>query len=311
MKLLKQATEQYNLDNTKRIVYTDVHFPLGFMLFLEALEIHHLIPADYVGESTTFGFTWCDTRKDGGIMIETSQHPLTNDNSTKCIVIEGSEQSLDLVNKVMTQHGVKITAPLYENILVSDMTTPKIIFPEVDLSAGKQVFQVDNNPVFEYDGGAQTLLILKINDDAAAYVTYSKMTLHGYTYNYLDRAFTEPKFRGRGLALKIIVELRRHTNVKILGDEEVTKAGRDMWIRLQDSLPVKVLDLITGATHKFKDVPLDDIFVNDKTDNRYLVFIEHLRYMQTLIVEQRGYEYGILKSHEYTFIEQDEILKNV
>jgi hypothetical protein len=311
VKLLKQATEQYNLDNSKQIVYENVHFPLGFVVFLDALEIHHLIPANYVSESCETGFVWCDTRRDGGVRIETSSHPLTHDNHTESVLIEGVDESLDIVKKVMQQHGVTTTAMLYENVLVSDLTTPKIIFPNVDLAAGKQVFQVDNNPVYAYDGGVQTLLILKVNDEPAAYVTYSKMTLHGYTYNYLDRAFTESKFSSRGLALKMIVELRRHTNIKILGDEEVTSAGRDMWIRLQKILQVKVIDLETGATHEFTDIPIDDIFVDNIKNNKYLVFIEQLSYMQNLIVEQQGYDYGILKPYNYAFIEKDEILKNI
>jgi hypothetical protein len=110
MKLLKQATEQYNLDNTTRIVYEDVHFPLGFMLFLETLEIHRLIPADYVSESTEVGYMWCDTRKDGGVMVETSDHPLTTNNRTGICTIEGSEESLEVVQRVLTQHNVTYTS---------------------------------------------------------------------------------------------------------------------------------------------------------------------------------------------------------
>jgi hypothetical protein len=108
MKLLKQATEQYNLDNSTVVIYENVQFPLGFNHFLEALEINHLVPADYTRESCSGGVLWCDARKDGGVRIETMTHPYVN-NSTPRMIIEGVEDSQRAVSRVLTQHGVKYT----------------------------------------------------------------------------------------------------------------------------------------------------------------------------------------------------------
>lgn len=108
MDLLKRATEQYNLDNSKTIVYEDVQFPLGFNLFLEALEINHMIPPNYTSESYEGGFMWCDSRRTGGVRIETTTHPYVN-NSTPRMTIEGIEESQERVSRVLFQHGVKYT----------------------------------------------------------------------------------------------------------------------------------------------------------------------------------------------------------
>jgi hypothetical protein len=109
MKLHEQATEQNNLKQSKRIVYENVHFPMGFTKFLESLVLNHLVPDSYLSESSSFGFTWCDTRKDGGIMIETSQHPLIHNDRVTRFAVEGIQESLDLVENLMTQNGVTYT----------------------------------------------------------------------------------------------------------------------------------------------------------------------------------------------------------
>ena len=108
MKLLKQAIEQYNLDNSNTLVYEYVQFPLWFNRFLEALEINHIIPPDYISESCEDGFLWCDSRKDGGVRIETTTHPYVND-STPRMTIEGIEESHEVVSRVLLQHNVQYT----------------------------------------------------------------------------------------------------------------------------------------------------------------------------------------------------------
>lgn len=111
MKMLKQATEQHNLDNSTVVIYGNVHFPQGFVCFLEALELHHVVPSSHLGESLSVenGFLWCDNRKEGGIRLETSTHPYVHDNVTERMIVEGVEESQQIVLRVLVQHGVTFT----------------------------------------------------------------------------------------------------------------------------------------------------------------------------------------------------------
>jgi hypothetical protein len=103
MKLLKQATELHNLNTSKRVVYENVEFPHGFIQFMESLAILHLIDVDYKRLKIEGGYQWADNRKTGGLLIETVDY---NNHQLKSIIFGGVAESLELVERVMYQHGI-------------------------------------------------------------------------------------------------------------------------------------------------------------------------------------------------------------
>lgn len=183
----------------------------------------------------------------------------------------------------------------------------------LDMDKAEVFFKIGEYPVyrcFEKHGGERAALILKINGEMAAIVSYSKMTVHGYTYNYLDRAFTIPNFRGKGYAIRMVVELHRRDHTKILSDERMSPEGMKMWRKLISELPISAYDFVNNTKHNLDEIPLDTVFVKGKEDNKYLLIIEGPNIITQALTEQDNFN-GCVKPHNLMKIEGDEVLKSI
>jgi 8-oxo-dGTP pyrophosphatase MutT (NUDIX family) len=198
-----------------------------------------------------------------------------------------------VVNYSIKEHGVDLNA--------------------LDMNNGEIFFNIGEYPVYRYPekrGGESTALVLKINDEIAAVVSYSKMTVHGYKYNYLDRAFTIPKFRGNGYAIRMVLELHRRDHTKILSDQQMSADGMKMWLKLMSELPISAYDFVNNTKHKLEDIPKDSIFVRDMPNNKYLLIIESPNIITQALTESDNFN-GMVKPLGLIKIEEDKLLKNI
>ena len=202
---------------------------------------------------------------------------------------------------------------LDEIVVVPPMKTSGVDLSKIDQQSERHVFDIESNPVFEYAevNGTARLYVLKINSTPASYVSYSIRTIDGYQYLYLDRAFTVEQFRGKGYALKIIVQLRKMTNKKMIGDENLTADGIKMWNNLAKVLPVKILDFTTGQMYAFDEVPTSQLVTTNQESNKHVFVIETLNALEVAEIDDRGLKEGMIHPMKYYMIEQDDILSRV
>ena len=202
---------------------------------------------------------------------------------------------------------------LDEIVVVPPIKTSGVDLSKIDQQSERQVFDIESNPVFEYAevNGTARLYVLKINNTPASYVSYSIRTIDDYQYLYLDRAFTVEHFRGKGYALKIIVQLRKMTNKKMIGDENLTADGIKMWNNLAKVLPVKILDFTTGQMYGFDEVPTSQLVTTNQESNKHVFVIETLNALEVAEVDDRGLKEGMIHPIKYHMIEQDDILARV
>lgn len=107
MKLLKQFEENRNLSNAKQKTYKNVTFVNGFANFLESLVQEKLIINQSKRELIDNKHRWCDDVRVGGITFETTEHPLVNENEAGDVIITGSKDAFDLIDKIFETHEVE------------------------------------------------------------------------------------------------------------------------------------------------------------------------------------------------------------
>jgi hypothetical protein len=105
MKLLQKLTEQQFLANAKSLVLVDAKFPNGFTVFMNALVRDGVVEEDYVRTVGAIGYRWCDSRTSGGLMIESTGHPMLSTPGN--MVFEGSMEALELVERAIKLQGVQ------------------------------------------------------------------------------------------------------------------------------------------------------------------------------------------------------------
>lgn len=199
---------------------------------------------------------------------------------------------------------------LNEIIKVPPLPDHGIKFSSVDVEHGTEMFTVDGYPVYQYHekhGGSMRLFVLRIDDEDAAYVAHGYITIRGQSYPFLTRAFTAPRFQGNGYALKIIMQLRKLYNSKMLSDQNLTPDGIKLWKRLAAVLSVKLYDFTTGAVLDINDVPEDELYT-DEEHNRHVFIIEK---QSELFDEQPMTERvseGIHQSYAAMLVERDVML---
>jgi hypothetical protein len=198
---------------------------------------------------------------------------------------------------------------LHEIVKIPPIADHGIKFSNIDMDHGPVAFKVDGHPVYQHQevGGTSGLFALKIDGVDAAYVVHGYMTLHGSTYPYLTRAVTATQFKGKGYAMKIIVQLRNLYNQPMLSDEQLTPDGIDMWKRLAAVLPVKVYDFTNGTTLPITDVADSDLYT-DATHNKHVFIIEQLSALHNNQTTTSRVHEGIITPYSYIMLEGDDTL---
>ena len=107
MKLIKQLESHRNLSIAKTVTYKNVLFTQGFQHFCEALSRAKLIPVDVTRTVVESNHRWVDHVAEGGILLETSQHPFVNKNYAGDLTVIGSKDKLELVDQIMRLHEVE------------------------------------------------------------------------------------------------------------------------------------------------------------------------------------------------------------
>jgi predicted nucleotidyltransferase len=115
MDLIKRFTEQNTLSRAKQLTLTDVKFPNGFANFMESLIAAGLI-SEYSRTSLDGRYRWVDTRKTGGVLLETTEHPLLTGQYAGDVTVVGVNEAIQIFEMVAKTNGVthstsKKTAP--------------------------------------------------------------------------------------------------------------------------------------------------------------------------------------------------------
>lgn len=107
MKLLRQFEGNRFLSQAQSKTYSDVNFVNGFARFLEALKHNNIIESEPKRIIVDGKHVWMDEVYTGGIRLETTKHPLVNDNAAGDITIVGSADDLSMFERLMEQHEVE------------------------------------------------------------------------------------------------------------------------------------------------------------------------------------------------------------
>lgn len=107
MKFLKHLTERGNLAKALTVTYNNVTFTKGFSQFLEALSRDGLRATDSVRILFENKHRWNDTVKEGGISLDTTEHPMLKRNFAGDVTIVGVKDALDRFANILNLHEVE------------------------------------------------------------------------------------------------------------------------------------------------------------------------------------------------------------
>lgn len=178
---------------------------------------------------------------------------------------------------------------------------------DFDTSNRKRVFDVDGYPVYLDNVGHQDIYTIMDGDEVVYQSVYDNVSMPQYKSVYIGtRGYMNPKYRGKGIALKTLVDVKKFSNKVIISDERLTDDGYNFWIKILDILPVKIINLNTGEV-----MPVtgnEDVIVQKtKNDERYSFIIETDILSGGRVVESNS----IYKSFDYILIEADPELMNL
>ena len=176
-----------------------------------------------------------------------------------------------------------------------------------DKSQRKEVFKIDEYPVYLDKVAHQDIYTVMDGDEIVYQSVYDNIKMPQYKSAYIGtRGYMNPKYRGKGIAVKTLVDIKKYTNNVIISDEQLTDDGYDFWMRIRNIFPVKIINIKTGEV-----LPVtgneDKIFQKTDKDDRYSFIIETDILSGAKIVESKS----VYKSFEYITIESDKDLMNL
>lgn len=159
---------------------------------------------------------------------------------------------------------------------------------------GEFVFRVMEYPVYVKTASNQDLYTAIDGDETVAQIVFNNVVMPQYGDVYIAfRGFTNAQYRGNGIILKMMVDVRKHTDKTIISDEEITQDGMRTWEHLKQVFPVNLINIDTGDILPVSGNE-DKLF---SSSPRYTYIIE--RIVLNRIVECRS----LFKSNEYFNIE--------
>jgi hypothetical protein len=190
-----------------------------------------------------------------------------------------------------------IDKPLSEIIKVPPLTSSGIDF---DSSiGGTEVFKVDNYPVYLIQAGHQDLYVARDGNIIVSQIVMDSIKLNKYGDSYLfTRVYTEPKYRGSGIALKMLVDIKKYSNKTIVCDIELTDNGMNLWDKIKNLYHVSLINIDDGNV-----IPISGN--EDKIEDPKYTYIMEKHNLLSYVPESKS----ILKSFEYMLIEsRDDLL---
>ena len=168
---------------------------------------------------------------------------------------------------------------------------------------GDFVFHVDGFPVYVKRVGDQDLYTAIDGENVVSQIVFNVVNMPQYGEVYIAfRGFTNQEYRGKGLTLKVMIDVRKHTGKTIISDIEITSDGLKTWDKLKKVFRVDIINIKNGEV-----LPLegneDKLFTQD-TNQRYTYIIE--KAILNRLVESRS----ICRSYERMRIEASEELMN-
>lgn len=106
MKLIKQLETNRNHTVAQSVTYSNVFFPQGFANFLSALCTERLIP--FAQRTNVEGkYRWSNDIGNGGILLETTEHPFVHKNEAGDVTVVGSKEKLEIFETLLRLHEVE------------------------------------------------------------------------------------------------------------------------------------------------------------------------------------------------------------
>lgn len=134
MSMFKTFNEQQKLQTATQVIYDNVQFPNGFRPFLEALVIESITTKEPSSSPQPGGYVWLDEVASGGIKLVTTSHPYLHQLSEQ-VIFEGQRDELDIIQNLLTRHGVIYEGSAQNNIEVKveyHSTLNPILWEQVD-----------------------------------------------------------------------------------------------------------------------------------------------------------------------------------
>lgn len=130
---------------------------------------------------------------------------------------------------------------------------------DFDIENAQQVTTAENFPVFKLKSKgnldpALEAYALKKDDRFVSFVVGKYGTLDGPAF-FVQRSYTIPSLRNKGLATALYSVLYRRLHLKLISDVEQSPETVSVWKKLSKSLPVRVLDTKNQRSLELQDVP--------------------------------------------------------
>ena len=113
MELHKAAWRQHNITRSSLLIVYDAVFPNGFAPFMEAMVREGLVNEQYGREPGAIGYRWCDERANGGLLIETCNHPMVGGRAGT-VIFEGIKESLEIAHATLNAQNVQYSKIEYK-----------------------------------------------------------------------------------------------------------------------------------------------------------------------------------------------------
>lgn len=126
---------------------------------------------------------------------------------------------------------------------------------------GEEVFRVDGYPVYLNTIGKQDIYTAMDGGNVVSTSVFNKEHMPQYGEVYLAmRGYTEPNYRGKGISMKMTLDIKRLTSKVLISDVRLTNDGYNTWMKLKKLFNVKIIRISTGEVmpiagneHKLQD----------------------------------------------------------
>ncbi len=108
------------------------------------------------------------------------------------------------------------------------------------------------------------LSLINAEKQDVAYLVGIFFKHHGATFFKLDRAWTNPEYRGKDLMSGMIYEIKRQMRIHLMCDRDMTEAGLGLWKKIRTQLKVEIYDSVTGQKLPWSKANEKALFVREE-----------------------------------------------
>jgi GNAT superfamily N-acetyltransferase len=198
----------------------------------------------------------------------------------------------------------KVEKPINEIIKSAPLETSKIEYDRLDFQ--KIDITIEGLPVYIAKKDHQLLFLIKDNNnETVASLVLGEQQVSNKNCFMVTRLFTEQKYRGKGYAIKLLIDVKKEYGYMLISDHYLTDDGEMVWKKLARQFPIQLIDYTNGDRKEISEIPNINTTLKD---HKYLYVWELFLPLTRPIAESRLF---VKPSFDYHFVNNDICLRDV